>query len=284
MLRTMIVGFLILVPGLGLAQEKQAVWRTDYDSARKESSEKGKPLFLELVSEGCFHCKRLDAGPLRDPTILAMLSDRFIPIRVDASTAPKLMDALRVQSYPTIVLAHADGRIADVIEGYRDAKPLLEHLQRALPVDSSPAPAPIATDGFNPVKPPSIETPAGQKNRLAKELLAQAREAFKNGKYDSALELCRILDSTHKDSDDGAQAAAIASEIRSSPEKFAIACEQLNERLATMYASLGDAWLAKGDKKQAAAYFEKAVRTAPASTVAREAQVKLTSIVRRAEK
>jgi tetratricopeptide (TPR) repeat protein len=279
-----VAGLLILTPPEILAGEKQVIWRTDYDAARKESSEKGLPLFLELISEGCFHCKRLEAGPLRDPAIVALLADRFIPVRVDGATSPKLVEALRVQSYPTIVLAHADGRIADVIEGYRDAKLLHEHLQRALAVESSTPVSPPGTVGFNPVKPSSTETPAAQRSRLSSELLTQAREAFKNGKYDSTLELCRILEATYKDLEQGLQAAAIAAEIRSNPEKFAIACEQLNERLAMMYASLGDSFLAKGDRSQASTYFEKAIRTAPASTVARDAQGKLAAIARKADK
>jgi Tfp pilus assembly protein PilF len=52
----------------------------------------------------------------------------------------------------------------------------------------------------------------------------------------------------------------------------------LNERLAAMYAALGETWLKKGDKDQAAACLEKAIRAAPASLTAREAQARLTSL------
>ena len=117
------------------------------------------------------------------------------------------------------------------------------------------------------------------RGRRAQDLLAQACEAFKAEKYGAALELCQILETTYKDLDEGKQGRDLAAEIRSSPEKLALACEHLNERLASMYATLGDTWLKKGDKGQAAAYYEKAVRSAPASLVAREAQTKLVRII-----
>ena len=117
------------------------------------------------------------------------------------------------------------------------------------------------------------------RSQRAKELLTQCREAFKAEKYGTALELCQILETTYKDLDEGAQGVQLAGEIRSSPEKLTLACEHFNERLASMYATLGDTWLKKGEKEQAAACFEKAVRTAPASMVARDAQAKLATLI-----
>ena len=109
-------------------------------------------------------------------------------------------------------------------------------------------------------------------------MLAQAKEAFKAEKYSAALELCEILETTYKESIEGKQGGELARDIRSSPEKLAVACETLNERLATMYNTLGETWLKKGEKEQAAAWFEKAVHAAPASLVARDAQGKLSTL------
>jgi tetratricopeptide (TPR) repeat protein len=123
---------------------------------------------------------------------------------------------------------------------------------------------------------PELKT--NQRTRRAKDLLAQAREAFAAKHYSDVLEFCEILETTYKDLPEGKQGTTLAGEIRSSPDKLASACEHLNERLASMYTTLGESWLKKGDRDQAAACFEKAVRSAPASQVAREAQARLTSL------
>jgi len=358
-----IVAGMMILAASALAADKPVQWRADYDAARREATAKGLPLFLEFQTDDCYHCRRLEAGPLKDPAVANLLNERYVPLRVDANRAPRLAEALRIQAYPTMIIASTDGKIIAFLEGYQDAKPLADQLQRALALQTPDWMArdyqeaskavgngdyakavsllkAILDDGKDrPVQAKAravldeIEQQAagrlvrvkqfqdkGQyqeamdllaelisryagtrpaadgaklltsladrpeikgnpRSRRAQDLLAQAREAFKAEKYGPALELCEILETTYKDLAEGRLGADLASEVRSSPDKLAVACEHLNERLATMYATLGDTWLKKGDKEQAAAYFEKAVRAAPASLAARDAQGKLTGLL-----
>jgi len=357
-----LAALLIVASSHALADEKPLAWRTDYDSARKEAIDKGLPLFVKVFSDTCIHCQRLDAGPLRDPIIVELLKQRFVPLIIDGSRSPKLVEALRIQSYPTMIIATTDGKIFAFLEGYREAPALTDQLQRALAVETPdwmardfkesakaigtgdyakaiPLLKAILEDGKDrPVQTKSKsvldeieqqasgrlvrvtklqdqgqhaeamdlvtellsrypgtkaaadgtkqltsladrpEMKANVRSRRAADLLAQAKEAFKVEKYSASLELCEILETTYKDLSEGKQGAELAKDIRSSPEKLALACEVLNERLATMYATLGDSLLKKGQKELAAANFEKAVRAAPASLVARDAQIKLTGL------
>lgn len=251
-----------------LRAEDKLAWRTDYDAARKEATDKGLPVFLHIYSDACIHCQRLEAGPFRNPAVVELLNQRFVPMRVEAAKSPKLLEVLRVQMYPTMVIAGTDGNVVAFLEGYRDAKELTDQLQRV-----------VATQVPDRSRGDASDPKPSERSRRAKEILAQAREECKAEKFAAALELCRHLETTYYDLDEGTQGTKLAAEIRSDPEKLALACEQLNDRLASMYATAGDNWLKKGDKDQAAACFEKAVRTAPASAVAREAQAKLAKLV-----
>jgi tetratricopeptide (TPR) repeat protein len=358
-----VAGMLVLVAG-GPARgaDKAIEWRADYDAARKEAADKARPLFLEFQTEDCYHCRRLEAGPFRDPAVIALVNERFVPLRIDANKSPRLTEALRIQAYPTMIIAAADGKILAFLEGYQDARPLHDHLQRALAVQtpdwmardfqeaskaitageyakavsllknvledgkdrpvqtkakavldeieqqaagrlvrvkqfqdkgqyteamdllaelmSRYAGTQSAADGAKTLTTLAAhpELKSTQRDRRAKDLLAQAREAFAAEKYSRTLELCEILETGYKGTPEGKQGAELANSIRSSPEKLAVACEHLNERLAAMYATLGESWLKKGEKEQATACFEKAVRAAPASLTAREAQARLTSL------
>jgi tetratricopeptide (TPR) repeat protein len=157
---------------------------------------------------------------------------------------------------------------------YAEAMDLLTELMSKYPGTKS------ANDGAKQLmklaERPEMKT--GVRSRRAGELLAQAKDAYKGEKFGDALELCEILETTYKELPEGKQGAELAKDIRSSPEKLTLACERLNERLASMYATMGESWLKKGEKELAAANFEKAVRAAPASLVAREAQIKLTGL------
>src|SRR5437879_12636518 len=107
------------------AQEVQ--WRTDYNEARKEALAKNRPLLLDFGTERCFWCKRLDATTFQDARLVEVMNERFIPIKVDGERDARLTEALRVQSYPTLVLAAPDGRLLGMLEGYMDAGRFSDH-------------------------------------------------------------------------------------------------------------------------------------------------------------
>lgn len=129
-----LLGLAFAVPGL--AQEVQ--WRHDYNSARKEAVERAKPLLLDFGTENCFWCKKLDASTFRDPAVAGLLNERFVPLKIDATRDAALADLLRIHSYPTLVLAAADGKILGTLEGFQDAPTLYEQLRRVLVAVSSP--------------------------------------------------------------------------------------------------------------------------------------------------
>jgi thioredoxin-related protein len=120
---------LALVAGVARAEGVQ--WRKDYNEARKEAAEKDRPLFLDFGTEDCFWCKRLDADVFHDKDVIALVNEQFIPMRVDGNRDTRLVEALRIHSYPTLVFASPDGRILGVQEGYLDAGRLQEQLRRA---------------------------------------------------------------------------------------------------------------------------------------------------------
>src|SRR5438067_518957 len=72
------------------AMAQEVRWRTDYRAARHEALEKGRPLLLSFCTENCAWCRKLDATTFRDPTVVAVVNDRFVPLRVDGPHEPAL--------------------------------------------------------------------------------------------------------------------------------------------------------------------------------------------------
>ncbi len=122
-----------LLPRPGFAQPPAAgiAWRTDYNAARKEAADRGLPLLLVVGTDDCFYCRKLEASTFKNPAVTQLSATGFVPLKVDANREPALAKALRVQVYPTSVLAGADGKIHAFIEGYLEPDRYAEHMRRA---------------------------------------------------------------------------------------------------------------------------------------------------------
>lgn len=132
--------------GVSAAAGQSFSWRTDYNSARKEASDKNKPLLIDFGTENCFWCKKLDSSTFRDSKVVALLAERFVPLKIDAEQSPQLTQTLRIQSFPTLMIASHDGKILTIIEGYVEAPKLIEQLHKALTPSAGAAPDWMARD------------------------------------------------------------------------------------------------------------------------------------------
>jgi thioredoxin-related protein len=121
---------LAVAPGTASADEVQ--WRHDYNAARREAEEKNRPLMIDFGTQNCFWCKRLDMTTFKDPTVIALLNERFIPLKIDAEKDAPLAHSLNISSYPTIVLGAPDGKILGTIVGYKEAGEFAGILQRSV--------------------------------------------------------------------------------------------------------------------------------------------------------
>ena len=105
-------------------------WRGDYVAARKEAMDKNLPIVLDFGTSDCFWCRKLDETTFRDPRVVALMNERFIPLKIDAEREVTLANHLRIESYPTLVFASHDGKILAYLKGYQDAETFHNALQR----------------------------------------------------------------------------------------------------------------------------------------------------------
>src|SRR5437867_3572082 len=124
------VSILVIASFAETAAAQQVRWLSDYNVARKEAAERGRPILLDFGTEGCLWCRKLDQSTFRDGMVAALLNDKFVALRVDADRDASLTQSLRITQFPTIVLAAPDGKILGVLEGYQEAPALAERLQK----------------------------------------------------------------------------------------------------------------------------------------------------------
>src|SRR5688572_12960828 len=99
---TILAAATLLLPALRAAAE-EIHWHRDYRAAWTESRDTHKPLLIDVETDPCFWCKKLDATTLRDPAVAGLVNRAFVPLKIDARHEPDLARGLRVHSYPTLV-------------------------------------------------------------------------------------------------------------------------------------------------------------------------------------
>jgi thioredoxin-related protein len=209
-----VVACLCLWPARASAQD--VAWRHDYAAARKEATETGRPLLLDCGYDGCVWCRKLDATTFRDPAFAKALSERFVPVKIDAQRDEWVVRALGVESYPTLVLASPEGKVLGKHVGYADAAQVTVLLAKGAGRPAAPAAAP-----------PAAPTAAAL-------LLSQARAAHAAGRYADCLSLCSELTSNHGSSPQAAEARALVERMGADPGVR----RQLSEQIAAGLDSL----------------------------------------------
>ena len=86
-------------------------WSMDaFARARAE----GKPILLSLSASWCHWCHEMDRTTYRDPRVVALVEDAFVPVRVDADRRPDISERYLIGGLPTTAFLTVDG---DVIAG-----------------------------------------------------------------------------------------------------------------------------------------------------------------------
>ena len=110
---------------------QEVKWRTDFAAARKEAAETGKPMLLDFGTEWCGPCKKLDATTFRDPKIVSALNDRFIPVKLNGDKESRLVSAMAVDGFPTLIVAGPDGKVLARRSGFQTVPQLIDLLNKA---------------------------------------------------------------------------------------------------------------------------------------------------------
>lgn len=107
-------------------------WLTDLDAAKKQAAEENKMIFVEFTgSDWCPPCIALKKDVLSKPEFLDAAQKNFVLVELDfprtKEQAPELKkknqaesEKYRIEGFPTIVFADAQGRPVNVAVGGRD--------------------------------------------------------------------------------------------------------------------------------------------------------------------
>ena len=86
-------------------------WRGWGKEAFEEAKEKDRPILLRLSAVWCHWCHVMDNTSDKDPRAIALLNERYVPIRVDIDKMPDVRERYNFGGYPTSAFLTPGGDI-----------------------------------------------------------------------------------------------------------------------------------------------------------------------------
>ncbi len=84
-------------------------WRAWGEEAFQEAVQQDKPIFLLITSSWCQWCHIMDETTLSEKSIITIINNDYIPIRVDSDMRPDINARYNQNGWPSVVLLSSEG-------------------------------------------------------------------------------------------------------------------------------------------------------------------------------
>jgi uncharacterized protein YyaL (SSP411 family) len=117
----------MLLRGAVAAGEKpraQIDWQPWSDSIFERARKEHRFVLLDLGAVWCHWCHVMEEITYRDPKVIALIKQRYIPVRVDQDARPDLSNRYEDYGWPATVVFNSDGNEIVKRQGYIPPKPM----------------------------------------------------------------------------------------------------------------------------------------------------------------
>jgi thioredoxin-related protein len=128
------------------AHSQEAVQWKSMNEALRQAEKENKKIFIDVYTDWCSWCKKMDVATFQQPDIAAYINEHFIPVKFNAEQreeilyqgqafkyvnygrrgyhqlAAELSKSLGKLSYPTIIFLDEEQNVIQPIPGYQDPK------------------------------------------------------------------------------------------------------------------------------------------------------------------
>lgn len=108
-------------------------WENDYDAALLKAKKEKKLVMVDVYTDWCGWCKRLDKDTYGNKDVETKLSKNFIAVKINPEKSAKnasLAKEFGTRGYPHIVFLDAAGKKLSEIGGYLPAGDFLKRLDK----------------------------------------------------------------------------------------------------------------------------------------------------------
>ncbi len=134
--------WITILAGLAVAVSLRAEavkWQDDYDKAVTQAKKDNKLVVVDVYTDWCGWCKRLDKDVYANPQVSEKLAKDFVAVKINpekTSRAAELARQFGTRGYPHIVFVNGDGKKVDEVVGYVPANEFLSKLGKVTSANS----------------------------------------------------------------------------------------------------------------------------------------------------
>jgi thiol:disulfide interchange protein len=118
---------------LGAGARANVSWEPSYDAALARARKEKKLVMVDVYTDWCGWCKKLDKDTYSNRDVEARLTKEFIAIKINPEKSvqnSKLAKQFGTHAYPHIVFLDAEGNKISEILGYLTAEKFLKRLDQ----------------------------------------------------------------------------------------------------------------------------------------------------------
>jgi thioredoxin-related protein len=142
-------GFVSAVFG---AHADQVVWRADIGTAMAEARANAKIVMVDVYTDWCGWCTKLDEETYSDPEVATLLSG-LVAVKINpekGGAGAKFVEPYKITGYPNILFLDSEGKLLDRIDGFLNASAFAKRLaaiyaRHGVAAVKPAAPSPVRT-------------------------------------------------------------------------------------------------------------------------------------------
>ena len=149
-MKSLFLTFFLCLNGVLFAQQKASIHWISMEDALQKAKEQAKPIFIDVYTQWCGWCKRLDATTYQDTAFIRFINANYYCVKLDAEQKEDITFNGKIykfipngtrgyhefaalllngqMSYPTMVVLSPSYQRTHVIIGYQDAPQLIKRL------------------------------------------------------------------------------------------------------------------------------------------------------------
>ncbi len=103
-----------------------------YTGGKYQSADSGKPIMVDVYTDWCGWCKKLDDETYSDTRVIELAANNFISVKVNGDDDYDFAMKYAIRNYPTILFVDSEGNEIHRVIGFRNADQFLADMETVM--------------------------------------------------------------------------------------------------------------------------------------------------------